>query len=95
MGALTSKVYSFQYRAWDSPYYESIDFSDSLCSPIRVFTNLNKITRILPQYDEILNWSFLTEKARFLYDAINIQRIDFPCLKIIIDIYLILKIFLK
>ena len=65
VGALTSKTYSFTYRAWDSPYYESIDFTDSLCSSIRVFTNLNKIVRVLPQYDEVTNWNFLTEKARF------------------------------
>lgn len=81
MGALTSKTYSFTYRAWDSPYYESIDFTDSLCSSIRVFTNLNKIVRVLPQYDEVTNWNFLTEKARFLYDGINIRRLKFPALK--------------
>ena len=81
VGALTSKTYSFTYRAWDSPYYESIDFTDSLCSSIRVFTNLNKIVRVLPQYDEVTNWNFLTEKARFLYDGINIRRLKFPALK--------------
>jgi len=81
VGALTSKIYSFKYRAWDSQYYESVDFSDSLCSSIRIFTNLNKIIRILPQYDEATNWNFLTEKARFLYDGINIQRIKFPSIK--------------
>jgi NADH-quinone oxidoreductase subunit G len=81
VGALTSKIYSFKYRAWDSQYYEASDFSDSLCSSIRIFTNLNKIIRILPQYDETMNWSFLTEKSRFLYDGLNIQRIKFPAIK--------------
>jgi len=37
--------------------------------------------RILPQYDETTNWNFLTEKARFLYDGINIQRLKFPAIK--------------
>lgn len=35
----------------------------------------------MPQYDDITNWNFLTEKARFLYDGINIQRIKFPSIK--------------
>jgi NADH-quinone oxidoreductase subunit G len=52
-----------------------------LCSSVRIFTNLNKIVRILPQYDETTNWNFLTEKARFLYDGINIQRLKFPAIK--------------
>lgn len=81
VGALTSKIYSFKYRAWDSQYYEAFDFSDSICSPIRIFTNINKIVRILPQYDEIMNWSFLTEKSRFLYDGLTIQRLKFPAIK--------------
>ena len=52
-----------------------------MCSPIRIFTNINKIVRILPQYDETMNWSFLTEKSRFLYDGLNIQRLKFPAIK--------------
>lgn len=28
-----------------------------------------------------MNWSFLTEKARFIYDGFNIQRIRFPSVK--------------
>jgi NADH-quinone oxidoreductase subunit G len=81
VGALTSKVYSFKYRSWDSHYYESIDVTDSLCSPIRIFIQSNKINRILPQYDDLLNWSFLTEKARFIYDSLSIQRLDTPHIK--------------
>lgn len=28
-----------------------------------------------------MNWSFLTEKSRFLYDGLNIQRLKFPAIK--------------
>jgi len=46
-----------------------MDFTDSLCNSIRVFFKGNKITRILPQYDEITNSGWLTEKARYIYDV--------------------------
>lgn len=29
-----------------------------------------------------MNWSFLTEKSRFLYDGLNIQRLKFPGIKL-------------
>jgi NADH dehydrogenase/NADH:ubiquinone oxidoreductase subunit G len=29
-----------------------------------------------------MNWSFLTEKSRFLYDGLNIQRLKFPAIKL-------------
>jgi NADH dehydrogenase (ubiquinone) Fe-S protein 1 len=81
VGALTSKVYNFRYRSWDVNYNESIDITDSLCSPIRIFIQSNKILRVLPQYDDFLNFNFLTEKARFIYDSLNIQRLDTPIIK--------------
>jgi NADH-quinone oxidoreductase subunit G len=81
VGALTSKIYSFKYRSWDSNYHESIDITDSLCSPIRIFIQSNKILRILPQYDDILNFNFLTEKARFIYNNLDVQRLDSPIIK--------------
>ena len=28
-----------------------------------------------------MNWNFLTEKARFIYDGFNIQRIKYPSFK--------------
>jgi len=70
VGALTSKVYSFKYRSWDNQYYESIDFTNSLGSPIRIFYKSNKVIRVLPQYDEILNLGWITEKARYIYDGL-------------------------
>lgn len=68
VGALTSKLYHFKYRSWDLQYFESIDLMDSFCQPIRIFIKFNKIDRILPQYDDVTNWGFLTEKARYIYD---------------------------
>jgi NADH dehydrogenase/NADH:ubiquinone oxidoreductase subunit G len=82
VGALTSKVYSFRYRSWENNYTESIDITDSLCSPIRVFIQENKILRILPEYNETFNFNFLTEKARFVYSYLNIQRLNAPMAKV-------------
>jgi len=78
---LTSKVYSFKYRAWDAMYFESIDITSSSLSPIRLYIKGTKISRVLPQYDESFEWAYLTEKARYIYDAFQIQRLVSPLVK--------------
>merc|ERR1711862_595477 len=81
VGALTGKTYALQYRSWDDLYLTSIDLSDSLCSSIRVYSNFDKILRILPQYDIDLNISWITEKARYLGDSLVLQQLGYPLLR--------------
>lgn len=81
VGALTSKLYSFKYRSWDSIYFESSDITSALLSPIRLYTRGSKVSRVLPQYDDSFEWGFLSEKARYIYDSFNIQRLNTPLIK--------------
>jgi hypothetical protein len=81
VGALTGKTYALQYRSWDDLYLTSIDLSDSLCSSIRVYSNFDKILRVLPQYDIDLNISWITEKARYLGDSLTLQQLGYPLLR--------------
>ena len=81
VGALTVKPYALHYRAWDDLYFESIDLSDSLCVPIRVYSNFIKVIRLLPQYNNDLKVSWINEKTRYLIDGLNVQQVKYPLVK--------------
>ena len=82
VGALTVKPYALNKRPWEEVYLESIDLSDSLCVPIRVYSNGKKINRILPQYNTDLDISWITERTRYLSDGLFVQQLDYPCIKV-------------
>lgn len=81
VGALTIKPYALNYRAWDEIYYESIDLTDSLCSPIRVYSNFKKIKRILPDFNNELKVNWIHEKTRYFFDALTLQKLEFPLIR--------------
>mgnify|MGYP000953579416 CR=1 FL=1 len=82
VGALTIKPYALNKRPWEEVYLESIDLSDSLCVPLRVYSNGKKINRILPQYNTDLDLSWITERTRYLSDGLLVQQLDYPCIKV-------------
>jgi len=81
VGASTSMPYAFTARSWELLKINSIDVMDALGSAIRVDIVNNKVMRILPRLDENVNEEWITNKARFVYDSLSIQRINFPKLK--------------
>ena len=76
--ALTSMPYAFNARSWELKKFKSIDIFDSLGSSIRIDVSNNKILRIVPFLNESINEEWITNKARFAYDALNVQRIMYP-----------------
>ena len=42
----------------------------------------NKIVRVLPMLDESLNEEWITNKARFSYDSLLINRVYYPKLNL-------------
>lgn len=82
VGALTSKSYAFKARPWELQKTQSIDVLDALCSSIRVDSKNREVLRILPIRDDDVNQDWLSDKARFSYDALARQRLDMPMLKI-------------
>jgi NADH-quinone oxidoreductase subunit G len=70
--------FSFTTRAWKLLSIRSIDILDSIGSSIRVDIFNNKIMRILPSLDGLTNDEWITNKARFSYDSLNIQRLNYP-----------------
>jgi NADH-quinone oxidoreductase chain G len=75
VGALTSKPYAFLARPWELRTVESIDFNDSLGSNLYVNFKESEIVRILPRLNEDLNQEWISDKARYSYDANKRQRL--------------------
>jgi len=80
VGALTSKVYTFTARPWELNKYENIDILDSMCSSINLDLRNNKILRILPVSDSILNQDWITNITRYFFDGLSVQRLVKPFL---------------
>jgi len=83
VGALTSMPYAFKVRSWEIIYYSNIDLLDTLASSIRLHIYSNKIIRVLPLLDESLNEEWITNKTRFAYDALLLNRVGYPKIKYI------------
>ena len=91
VGALTSKPYAYKVRSWELQRIDTIDFFDSLASDISVFTTkqtrqkfVNKenilvsqesIVRILPRTNGIYSENWITDRSRYAFDALNINRL--------------------
>lgn len=81
VGALISMPASFSARSWEIKYTQSIDILDSIATSIRVGISINSVKRILPNLEEYYD-EWLSNKARFIYDSFNIQRLHYPKLKL-------------
>jgi NADH-quinone oxidoreductase subunit G len=82
VGALTSKPYAFTARPWELSKTESIDVMDAMGSNIRIDARGMEVMRILPNANEQINEEWISDKARFSYDGLKVQRIDSPYVKI-------------
>jgi len=78
VGALTSKPYAFIARPWELRSTETIDVSDAVGSNIKVDFKETEVVRVLPRLNEGLNEEWISDKTRFNFDALKIQRLDTP-----------------
>lgn len=76
VGALTLKPYAFKARPWELKYYETIDCTSSLCTPVLVNIKESEIVRIQPKSDHGLDSLIISDKVRFFYDSIKKNRIQ-------------------
>lgn len=81
VGALTSKPYSFTARSWELSHCETIDVLDAVGSSIRVDYRGPEVMRILPRLNEEVNEEWISDKTRFAYDGLKVQRLDRPYIK--------------
>lgn len=81
VGALTNKNFALNYRSWDSHYIDSIDIMDTFLSSIRIYTDNLKIKRILSNYNNNFDVYWISDKSRYFFDSLKIQRLTFPLIK--------------
>lgn len=78
IGALTSKPHAFKARPWELKKFPSIDLNDSFGHKIKLEVKGNKIMRIIPEIDELVQDSWISDKTRFAFDGLDSQRLDSP-----------------
>ena len=78
VGALTSKPYAFAARPWELRKTESVDVMDAVGSAIRVDARGSEVMRIMPRLNDEVNEEWISDKARFVWDGLRVQRLDRP-----------------
>lgn len=81
VGALVSAPYQFKARPWELTKTETIDVSDAVGSNIRVDSRGNEVMRVLPRLHEDVNEEWISDKTRFSYDGLMVQRLDQPYIR--------------
>lgn len=81
VGALTSKPYAGTARSWELTSTESIDVLDAVGSNIRIDSRGREVMRILPRLNDKINEEWISDKTRFAYDGLKVQRLDRPWLR--------------
>jgi len=71
VGALTATPYRFTARPWDLEQVESTCTTCALGCRVAVQSSANRLTRLLGLDSEPVNHSWLCDKGRFAYEAVN------------------------
>ncbi|WP_234052273.1 MULTISPECIES: NADH-quinone oxidoreductase subunit NuoG [unclassified Xanthobacter] len=78
VGALTHKPYAFHARPWELIKTESVDVMDAVGANIRVDTRGREVMRILPRTNDLVNEEWISDKSRYVWDGLKVQRLDRP-----------------
>ncbi len=82
VGALTSKPFEFRARGWELKQSASIAPHDNVGSHIYVQSRRNQVMRIVPRENEQGNETWISDRDRFSYEALNSEdRLLFPKIK--------------
>jgi len=81
VGALTSRPYAYTARPWELQRTRSVDVLDAIGAPVFVDTRAGQVMRVLPQENDAINEEWLTDTARFSYDALGTHRLTTPLIK--------------
>jgi hypothetical protein len=87
MGALTSKPFAFKTRPWELNRIEDFDIVDSFGLKVQFDIRAGEILRVLPSLFSRIgskifkNFTWITDRTRFSYDALLRNRNTFPVVK--------------
>ncbi len=82
VGALTSKPFRYSARTWELVQRDTIAPHDSVGSNIHLHIKGDKVMRVVPAENEAINETWISDRDRFSYEAINSDaRLHFPMIK--------------
>ena len=82
VGALTAKPSRYTARPWELTQHPSVAPHDCIGSNIFVHTRGNDLIRVVPRENESINESWISDRDRFSYTAVNNEtRISSPMLR--------------
>ena len=81
VGALTNSNYAFKARPWELISTETIDVMDAMGSNIKVDASELAVLRIMPKQNYDINEDWLADKSRYIVDALRVQRLDTPMVR--------------
>jgi NADH-quinone oxidoreductase subunit G len=82
VGALTSKPFRYSARTWELVQRNTIAPHDSVGSNIHLHVKGDKVMRVVPAENEAINETWISDRDRFSYEAINSdERLHFPMIK--------------
>jgi NADH-quinone oxidoreductase subunit G len=82
VGALTSKPFRYEARAWELSRRKSISPHDSVGANLIVQVKNQRVMRVLPLENEEVNECWLSDRDRFAYEGLNsADRLARPLLK--------------
>ena len=82
VGALTAKPSRYTARPWELTQHASVSAHDCVGSNTWVHTRGNNVMRVVPRENESINESWISDRDRFSYTAVNSsQRLLQPLLR--------------
>lgn len=78
VGALTSKPYAYRARVWELAPIDGFDIIDSFGASIKIECRGLEVMRILPASNDVLNEEWISDRSRFFYDCLQLQRLISP-----------------
>ena len=82
VGALTSKPFRYSARTWELVQRQMVAPHDSVGSNIHLHVKGDEVKRVVPAENEAINETWISDRDRFSYEAINSnERLHFPMVK--------------
>jgi len=82
VGALTAKPSRYQARAWEMAQRDSVSPHDCIGANLHVHTLRNRVIRVVPKENEVVNEVWLADRDRYSYEALEeSERLLKPMLK--------------
>jgi len=82
VGALSDKLYRFKAREWDLGYTPSVSLADATGTNIMLHHRQGRIKRVWSRENPEVDWGWLSDKDRFVYEALySPNRIKKPLIR--------------